>query len=199
MRAPRTLLTYAPVLWGALVLAAGPGDARSQPVSYTLDRDHSQPVFEVSHLGISTYRGKFTAVAGKVMLDAGAGTGSIDATVRVDSVLTGSRQLDGVLAGEDFFDADRFPELRFLSSAVTLENGMPVRAEGELTMRGVTRPATLRIHAFRCAKHSIMVWREVCGAEATLTLRRSEYGMTRYLNSVGDEIRVLLSVEGFRD
>ncbi len=173
--------------------------AAAQPVGYTLDPDHSQPVFEVSHIGISTYRGKFARISGKIVLDPGAKTGAIDITIEPGEVLTGSRQLDRILQGEDFFDTQRFPVATFKASRVAFEQDRPRRIDGDLTLRGVTRPVTLEVDSFECAKHPIFAWREVCGAEATATLKRSEFGMTRYASSVGDEVKLLLSVEAFRD
>jgi polyisoprenoid-binding protein YceI len=169
------------------------------PGVYSLDPDHSQPVFEVSHLGISTYRGKFTRVSGRIVLDPAAGGGSAQISLYPGDLLTGSRQLDQILQGEDFFDVAQYPVAHFSASKIVFEGETPVRIEGDLTLRGVSKPMTVTIQSFKCAKHPLFVWREVCGAEASATIRRSEFGMTRYLASVGDEVRLLLSVEAFRD
>ena len=183
----------------ALILAACAWPAAAAPVSYTLDPDHTQPAFEISHLGLSTYRGKFTSVRGKVLLDAEAGSGSLHVVIDADSLLTGSRVLDQVLKGEDFFAVERHPALIYKSSRVAFEDGRPVRVEGELTLAGVTRPVVLHIHSFRCTTHPLFRWRQVCGADASATLRRSEFGLTRYDNLLGDEVKLLIPVEATRD
>ena len=67
-----------------------------------------------------------------------------------------------------------------------------------LTMLGVTRPVTLSINRFRCAPHPLNK-RETCGADVVATLKRSEFGMTKYIPSVGDDVRLLIAVEAFRE
>lgn len=171
----------------------------AQPLSYTLDPEHSQPVFEVKHIGISTYRGKLTKIAGKIVLDHEAKSGSVDITIDPGEVLTGSRQLDRILQGEDFFQTESYPVATYKATRVVFEGGAPRRIEGDLTLRGVTRALALSVDSFKCTKHPIFAWREVCGAEASATLKRSEFGMTRYQSSVGDEVKLLLSVEAFRE
>lgn len=173
--------------------------AQAGPATYTLDPNHTQPAFEVSHLGLSTYRGKFTRTEGTVRLDAAAGNGELQVRIDARSLQSGNVQLDGILAGEQFFDVERFPVLTYKSSRFLFEGGAPVAIEGELTLLETTRPVRLALRGFKCMKHPIFIWREVCGTDASATIRRSEFGMTRYLSSVGDEVNLLIPVEAFRD
>lgn len=182
----------AALLWAVCVAA------RAEPVVYLVDSNHTQPAFEASHLGISTYRGKFTRVKGRVVLDREARAGELSITIDPQSVLTGDPTLDGVLAGEDFFSVQRYPAITYKSRRIVFEGDRPVRVEGELTMVGVTRPVTLAVHSFGCAKQPF-TRREVCGADASATLRRSEFGMTRYASLLGDEVRLLIPVEAVRE
>jgi polyisoprenoid-binding protein YceI len=173
--------------------------ARAEPLNYTLDPNHTQPAFEVSHLGLSTYRGKFTRVEGKVRLDVPAGGGELEVRIDAGSLQSGNVQLDGILAGEQFFDVERHPTMLFRSTRFLFEAAVPVAIDGELTLLGTTRALRLTLHSFKCMKHPIFVWREVCGADASATIRRSEFGMRHHLSSVGDEVKLLIPVEAFRD
>lgn len=182
----------------AAALWAIAASARAEPVAYVIDSDHTQPAFEASHLGISSYRGKFTRVKGRVVLDREARAGELSITIDPQSLLTGNPALDYVLEGEDFFAVERHPAVTYKSRRIVFDGDRPVRVEGELTMAGVTRPVALAIQSFGCTQHPL-TRREVCGADASATLRRSEFGMTRYASMLGDEVRLLIPVEASRE
>lgn len=73
-----------------------------------------------------------------------------------------------------------------------------VAAEGRFTLLGVTRPLTLTVSNFRCAPHP-MVKKPACGADISATLKRSEFGMTKFLPAVSDEVRISSPVEAIKD
>ena len=74
----------------------------------------------------------------------------------------------------------------------------PISAKGVLTLLGVSKPVELKISQFYCAPHP-MNKKEMCGAEATVSIKRSEYGMNRYLPGIGDEVKLAVQIEAFRD
>jgi polyisoprenoid-binding protein YceI len=98
----------------------------------------------------------------------------------------------------DFFDVARFPSVTFKSDKLRFENGKPVAAEGMLTLLGVSKPVKLKIERFTCGENPI-VKKALCAADIETTLKRSEFGMTKYLPGISDEVRVLVPVEAFRD
>ncbi|MBL0170839.1 MAG: YceI family protein [Gemmatimonadaceae bacterium] len=108
---------------------------------WEIDTTHSQVQFSVKHLGISTVRGTFGRFAGMIDEENGAVTG---ATVEIDvaSLFSGNEQRDGHLKGADFFDVETYPTATFALKRFT-RNGEDATAEGELTLRGITRPITL--------------------------------------------------------
>lgn len=166
--------------------------------SYTLDPGHTYPNFEVWHLGISKMRGKFTKSSGKVELDRAARTGSVEVVIDAASVDTGHAKLNEHLRAEDFFNVAKHPEIRFKSTTVKFTSGNLTAVEGELTLLGITKPVVLKVNSFACTEH-FRLKKEVCGADASTTIKRSDFGMTYGLALVGDEVTLNIEVEGFKD
>ena len=165
--------------------------AVAAPETYTIDGRHTFPTFEVSHFGISTQRGMFTKVSGKITVDRAARTGNVDVTIDTTSVVTGLQGLTDHLKAEDFFNTARFP-------TATYKGDRPTAVEGNLTLNGVTRPVTLAITAASCRDHP-MNKKPMCGADATTTIKRSDFGIKYALPAVGDDVKLSIPVEAFRD
>jgi polyisoprenoid-binding protein YceI len=107
--------------------------------TWSIDPVHSTVEFTIKHLGLATVKGRAINVSGTIE---GGDQPSIEGTVEVASITTHDETRDGHLQSPDFFDAARYPELRFESTSVRLENDLVV--EGELTIKGVTKPVELR-------------------------------------------------------
>ena len=181
-----------------LALAAVTAPALAAPAGYTIDPNHTFPVFEVDHLGFSTQRGRFNKTSGRITLDTAARQGSVDVTIDATSIDMGFAKWNDNMRGENYFNTAEHPTVVYKADRLVFDGERPVAAEGSLTMLGVTRPVTLTINRFRCAPHPLNK-RETCGADAVATLKRSEFGMTKYIPSVGDEVRLLIAVEAYRD
>jgi polyisoprenoid-binding protein YceI len=166
--------------------------------SYTLDTGHSFPRFAINHFGFSTHRGQFNKTAGKLVLDRTAKTGSIEITVQTASIGTGDPKLEEHLRSPDFFNVEKFPTMVFKAKSIRFNGDVPASAEGELTLLGVTKPLTLAISNVVCAQHSFYK-KEDCGAEVTGKLKRSDFGMTKYVPAVGDEVTLYIQVEAIKD
>jgi polyisoprenoid-binding protein YceI len=178
-----------------LVLAAAPAHAASE--AFLVEPSHTYPGFAVSHLGISTQRGRFDATSGRIVLDREAGTGSIEIRIDAATVSTGNRLLDAVVKGEDFLDVARHPAMTYRSSRITFSDGVPASVDGELTMAGVTRPVALGVTHFGCTRLPFLV-RLTCGADLVGTLSRAAFGITSFAGLVGDEVRLEIQVEAVR-
>jgi len=113
--------------------------ATTSPITGTweLDKIHSTFSFAVKHMVVSTFRGRFDDV------DATLADGRLVGTARVDSVDVKDDNLKGHLTAPDFFDAERYPEIRYESGELRIE-GDQVVADGELTIKGNTRPVEAR-------------------------------------------------------
>jgi polyisoprenoid-binding protein YceI len=180
------------------IAAAISAPAAAAPESFTVDPRHTFPSFEVSHLGFSTQRGRFNKSSGKITLDRAAQRGSIDVVIDTGSVDTGLDKLEEHLRGEDFFNVAKYPTMSFKSNAVKFKGDVPVATEGEFTMLGVTKPVTLTITSFACGVHPVSK-KDTCGADATATILRSDFGMKYALPAVGDSVKLLINVEATRD
>ena len=184
------VLAAAFALWAPAALAA--------PEAFDVDPGHTFPAFEVVHLGISTQRGRFDRTSGRIEIDREAGTARIELAIETASVSTGNKALDGVLKGEDFFDVEKHPRITFRASRVDFEKGEPRRASGELTLNGVTKPVALSVERFACTRLPFLV-RLTCGADVTASLKRSDFGLTRFSNFVADEVRIVVQLEAVRE
>jgi polyisoprenoid-binding protein YceI len=181
--------------FAAAALLAVPAHAQD---SYKVDSNHTWPVFEVNHLGFSTQRGRFNKSSGKITLDLAAKKGSVDLTIETASLDMGFEKWDEHMKGEDFFNVKYFPTMRFVSDNLVFEGNKVVAAEGRFTLLGVTRPLTLTVANFRCAPHP-MLKKPACGADVSATLRRSEFGMSKFVPMVSDEVKIYSPVEAIMD
>jgi polyisoprenoid-binding protein YceI len=171
--------------------------ALAEPEEFVVEPGHTFAQFGVSHLGISTQRGRLGPSTGRIVLDREAGTGSIEVEIDARTASTGNAALDAVVRGEDYLDAERFPAITFRSRRVDFEGGVPRRASGELTLAGRTRPIELEVVRFGCTRLPFLV-RTTCGADAVATLRRSAFGMAAHTGFVGEEVRLEIQVEAVR-
>src|SRR5271165_7366183 len=166
---------------------------------YDIDPVHSQPMFEIRHMGFSLQHGSFAKATGKVTLDRVAKKGAIDVTIDTASIRTIDPRLDAHVKGEDFFNVAKYPTMTFKSSDLIYDGDRVVGAEGELTMVGVTKPVSLKVANFVCGDHP-MNRKAMCGAEVTTTIKRSEWGMNYGIpKALGDEVRITIPVEAYKE
>jgi polyisoprenoid-binding protein YceI len=159
------------------VLAAGAAASAFAADTYTIDPNHTYPSFEADHMGgVSVWRGKFTKTTGTVTLDRAAKTGSVDITVDASTIDFGHAKMNEHAKGPEMFDVAKFPTAVYKGTAVKFDGDKPVSVEGTLTLHGVTKPVTLAIDKFKCIQHP-MLKREVCGADATATFDRADFGV----------------------
>ena len=153
------------------------GAAQAAPATYAVDPGHTYPSFEADHMGgLSVWRGKFNKSEGRIVLDKTTGTGSVDILIDAASIDFGHDVLNEHMQGADSFDTAKFPQAHYVGKLAGFAAGKPTRVDGELTLKGVTKPVTLTIGSFKCMPHP-MLKREVCGADATATLQRDQFGI----------------------
>lgn len=166
--------------------------------NYTVDPRHTWPVFEVNHLGFSTQRGRFNSSSGKITLDTAAKKGSVELVIETASLDMGFDKWDEHMKSDEFFNVAQFPTMRFASDKLVFDGDKVVAAEGSITLLGVTRPLTLTVSNFHCGPHP-MLKKPACGADITATLKRSEFGMTKFVPAVSDEVKIFAPVEAVKD
>lgn len=172
-------------------LAAAPGHAAD---AYVLDPAHSIQYFRVQHLGLSFVRGRFDRSSGSISLDMAKKKGSADINVEVASISTGLPKLDEQLKSREFLDAAQFPHISFKSDKFGFRHGQLAVVGGELTLHGVTRPLLLKVTNFVCADHPAQKV-PVCAANATATIRRSDYAIGSTMLAIGDKVDLDIQVE----
>ncbi len=177
----------------ALVTLAA-GSAMAAPVTYTVDGSHTFPRFSYSHFGYSTQLSSFGKTTGTVVFDAQAKTGSVDIAIDTTTVNTGFADFNGHIQGEDFLDTAKFPKATFKSTKVVFEGDKPAAIEGQLTIKGVTKPVTLTVTSFQAMPHPMMKV-PAMGANAFVTIKRSEFNAGKYAPYVGDDVRIDIAIE----
>ena len=184
------------LLAGALVLSLTlPAVAAD---TFTMDPDYTVPTFEVGHLGFTTQRGRFDKTEGKIGLDFAAKAGSVVFTVYTSSLDMGSRAWTVHVSSPGLFNIETYPTMSFKSDKLVFDGDKVVAAEGNFTLLGVTKPLTVKVNHFACADNPINK-RFMCAGDITTTIKRSDFGMTKYIPTVSDEIRISVPVEAYRD
>jgi Uncharacterized conserved protein len=182
--------TLVVALISAFALSANAADP------FKIDPVHTFVLFAVQHLGIANTYGRFNDVAGTVLFDRDdPSKSSVELTVKVESLDTHSSIRERSLMSPDFFDVKQFPTMTFKSTKVE-GSGDTLKVSGDLTIRGVTRPVSVDFKKGREGKGVFGEWRG--GGETRFTIKRSDFGMNFELGEVGDEVTIILSLEGVK-
>ncbi|CAL95487.1 YceI family protein [Azoarcus olearius] len=181
----------------ATLFAGFAGSAAAAPESYVIDNSHTFPRFSYSHFGLSKQLSRFNKTSGTIVLDKAAKTGSVDVTIDMKSVDTGFALFDEHIQGADFLDTANHPTARFKSTRVRFEGDKPVSIDGELTIKGITRPVTLQVTSFLNMPHP-MLNKDAIGANATTVIKRSEFKAGKYAPDVSDEVTLEIAVEAIK-
>lgn len=179
------------------IAAACSSTAFAAPETFTLDVNHTKPRFEYNHFGYSDQVSRFDNVTGTITIDRIAKTGSVDVTIDAKSVDTGSTVFNGHIQGADFFDTEKYPTITYKSDKVNFEGDKVVSVDGNLTIKGITKPVTLTVTSFLCMPHP-MLKKEACGANATAHVKRSDFNMGKYVPYVSDEVTLSIPVESLK-
>lgn len=187
------------LIFGVLV---GSSSANAQAADdWKIDPYHSKAGFAVKHMMISNVRGEFSKVSGSAQYDGkDIKTAKVNAVIEASSIDTGNEDRDKHLKNKDFFDVEKFPEIKFVSKKSSPAGAGKFKLTGDLTMHGVTKEVTLDVEGPSEAindKHgSIKV-----GAVATGKVNRKEFGlsyggvMDNGGAMIGDEVAITLDIE----
>lgn len=186
-------------LTAALVLAAAvAAPALASPETFNVEPTHTFPRFSYNHLGYSVQLSRFDKTSGKVVFDKVAKTGSVDITIDTKSVSTGAATFNEHIQGEDFLDTAKYPTATFKSTKVVFEGDKPAKIEGNLTLKGVSKPVTLTVTSFQTMPHP-MVKKDAIGANAFTTVKRTDFNMGKNAPYVGDEVRIDIAIEAIKE
>ena len=179
-------------------IAAAAVPALATPETYTIDSTHTFPRFSYSHFGMSTQLSRFNKTTGTIVLDKAAKTGSVDVVIDMKSVDTGFEVFNGHIQGEDFFDTAKYPTATFKSTKVVFDGDKPTAIEGNLTIKGVTKPAVLKVTNYVNQAHPMMK-RDAIGADANVVIKRTEFNAGKYAPYVGDDVTITIAVEAINN
>ena len=197
----------------ALIAAMLPMSAFAAADTYLIDSVHSFPNFSVNHLGMSTIHGSFDKMSGKITLDRAAKSGALEIKVETASLSTGDakheagswaaknygpRSRDEHLRSADFFNVAEFPDATYKSSKFNFNGDTLESVEGSFTLLGVTKPMKLTVTAFKCGPHPFTK-KEMCGADAVTSFKRSDFGMKAFVPAVSDEVKLVINVEAYKE
>jgi polyisoprenoid-binding protein YceI len=165
---------------------------------YDIDASHSGVVFGWNHFGFSNPAARFDQIEGSVLLDkADLTKSSISVTLPVEGLDTGVAKLDEALKGPDFLDATRYPTIAFKSTRVEETGENALKITGDLTVHGVTKPVTLDAKVNKIGIFEIpgVIKAQAAGFDATTVIKRSDFGVSKYVPAVSDEIPVRITLD----
>jgi len=167
---------------------------------WVIDSVHSEVGFKVKHLVISNASGKFTVFEGTVdATKEDFSDAKISFSADISSIHTGQEQRDGHLKSADFFDAEKFPKLSFVSSSLTPISGSDYILKGDFTLHGVTKPIELEVDFGGIQKD--LYGQTVAGFEITGKIKRSEFGLSWSAVTeagglvVGEDVKIHINAE----
>ena len=165
--------------------------------SYKIDPITSSAIFRVRHFNVAYFYGRFNAIEGALQWDqANPAASNITVTIQAASIDSNNEKRTAHLINPDFFDAKQFPVLQFVSTSFKSVGATTYEVAGNYTMHGVTKPITIMVEKTGEAKDPKGVMR--IGFETTFKIKRSDYGMDKMLENIGDEVTVTFSTEGIK-
>lgn len=162
---------------------------------YVFDGYHTAVIWHASHFGFSTPSGKFTGVAGHIMLDEkNPAASSVEVTIKTDSLSTGLAEFDEHLKHANFLNVAQFPEAKFVSEKVELTGDKTAKVHGQLTLHGVTKPVTLDV-TLNKIDTSPITSKKTAGFTASTVIKRSEFGIDKYAPNISDDLKIDIEAE----
>ncbi|MBT0667297.1 YceI family protein [Novosphingobium profundi] len=161
-----------------------------QAGSYKVETNHTLARFTVNHFGFNDFFGVIPGASGTLTLNPKAlADTKLDVSLPVAAISTTNATLDGELKSADWFDAATYPTIRFVSNKVVQTSANTARISGTITLHGVSRPFTLDAK-LGGAGVNMMDKAYTVGFSASGTLKRSDFGVTKYVPAVSDEVRI---------
>ncbi len=165
--------------------------------TYKIDPVHSTALFRIQHAGAGYLYGRINGPEGSINVDESDPTKtSFDVTLQAKNIDTNNPQRDTHLKSPTFFSAEEFPTLTFKSTAVKAAGDNKLEVTGDLTIHGQTKSITVTLDHTGTSSNPQMGNR--IGYEGTFTIKRSDFGMSAMQGGVGDEVRIIISLEGVK-
>ncbi|GAB4522625.1 MAG: YceI family protein [Parvularculaceae bacterium] len=163
--------------------------------AYRLDPDHAVLLFKLNHLGFSTFVGRFNDIEASLDFDeSDPAAARLDARVATASIDVNNPEFEETLRGPGWFDTERFPEARFVSTEIEITGENTGRVTGDFTLMGETRPVTLDV-TFNGGARNLLTRRYTLGFAASGAFSRSAFGLDNFAPAVGDQVTLEIHAE----
>lgn len=166
---------------------------------YKIDPAHTMVLAQWNHMGFSNPTANFDDASGAITWDAANPSASkVEVTLPLSGLRAFSDEFNKHLASADFFEVAKFPEARFVSTSVTANGANRYSVNGDLTIKGITKPVTLDVTANGAGPHP-MAKKPAVGFDASTTIKRSDFGLGLYAPAVSDEVKLRITTEALLD
>jgi len=169
------------------------------PGTWTVDPSHSEVGFVVRHLMVSKVKGRFGGVTGTITVTENVLESVVEASAEIVTVDTRDENRDGHLKSADFFDAEKFPTISFRSTGIR-EKGSDYLLDGQLTIKGVSKPVTFDLE-YNGAATNPMTSGQTAGFSAETEINRKDFGLEWNVAletggvMVADKVKIALEIE----
>lgn len=180
-----------------IALTAFASAAHAAPETCVIDNSQTVANFSFSYLGLPSKTHKFDRTSGRVVFDPVSKTGSAEVSIDAAPINTGAAMFNNQMQFSGFFDAANHPVITFRSSKMALQ-GDQMNMVGDLTVKGITRQVTLNVSNFQCAPHPELKI-DACGANATVTIKRSDFNMGKYAMPASNDVTLSLTIGAVKE
>lgn len=189
-------MKYLAFLMAFMLIGIAP--ARAEIETYGFDKDHTQIIFGVNHMGYTTSRGKFMDFDGSIEFNRSEPAKSkVDVTIQTNSIEMGTDLWNEHVMAANLLDATTYPTMTFKSTDIEVTGDTSAKIKGDLTLHGITKPVVLDV-IFNNASKAPMGEDYKAGFSATANLKRSDFGIDYGIPMVGDEVDIMIEVEAIR-
>ena len=195
LQPPRLQRSFSALLAAWLLASVLPSPAAER---FSIDPAHTYSVFEYNHWGLSLQHGRFDRNSGFIEIDMEQQTGAVNIEIESASIDTGIGFFNKILRSGDFFDAAHYPVISFKSSRLQFDGTHLVRVDGDLTIKGITKPASLDITYFDC-RHMLSYGKRACSANGFSRMLRSDFDLGRHVPFVSDAVKLYVTVEAIKE
>ncbi len=172
-----------------------------QAAEYVIDPGHTEVRFYYSHAGVTDQSGEWGNVSGTVNFDEGnIEATSANITIAADSISTGIAKLDEELKASEFFDAEKFPKITFVSTGIERTGDKTVALTGDMTIKGKTKSVTFNMELTLNGKHPVGKFVEYyqgdwIAAHGEGKILRSDFGLEKFVPLTSDEVKITIATE----
>ena len=173
--------------------------AQAAPATYAIDPTHTFATFEIDHNGASTNRVRFDKKSGTVQFDKAGKSGKVEVALDMNSVNSGTAAFDKHLKSAEIFNAEKFPEAKFVSDKFVFDGDKLKEVTGQLTILDKTQPVTIKANKFTCYPNAMLQKRETCGGDFEAVIDRTAFGVNYGVDyGFPKQVRLVMSIEAVK-